>query len=120
MLIDRGAEEARSRLDAAGKSALAGLLEGALLADNAAACMAAAGLIEGGASERRMQDLALGWLRKLAYRGYQAEFKALSGRLSAAAAADGEGLSRLADGLVEIEALFSARMAESRRYAVRP
>lgn len=117
LLIDGGAEEARSRLDSAGKSGLAALLDGALLPDNAAACAAAAGLIEAGASERRLQDLALGWLRKLAHRGYEPEFRALAGRLGRAAASDPRGLSRLAEGLEEIGALLDARLADGRRYA---
>jgi adenine-specific DNA-methyltransferase len=119
LLVDRGADDARSRLDSSGKSALAELLEGTLLADNAAACAAAAGLIEAGASERRIQDLALGWLRKLAHRGYESEFRSLALRLKAVALSEGQGLPRLAEGLEEVEALFSARLS-GRRYALRP
>jgi adenine-specific DNA-methyltransferase len=117
LLVDRGGEEARSKLGSEGKAALAGLLEGALLADNASACAAAAGLIEAGASERRIQGLALGYLRKLAHRGYETEFRALAQRLQAVAGSGRPELSRLAEGLREIEALFSARLAGRRRYA---
>jgi hypothetical protein len=117
LLIDRGADEARSSLDSAGKSALAELLEGALVSDNAAACAAAAGLLEAGAVEARMQDLALGWLRKLAHRGYEAEFRSLARRLGAVAASEARRLPRLAEGLAAVEALFSARLAEGRRYS---
>jgi adenine-specific DNA-methyltransferase len=116
LLVDAGAEEARSALDSGGKTALAGLLEGALLEDNAEACAAAAGLIESGAAERRMLNLALGWLRKLAHPGYEAEFRTLAARLKAAA---GGTLPRMAEGIEGIEALFSARLAERRRYAPR-
>jgi adenine-specific DNA-methyltransferase len=118
LLIDRGAEDARALLDSKGKSALAELLEGALLPDNAAACAAAAGLLESGAFEARMQDLALGWLRKLAHRGYEADFRSLARRLKAVSSADGRGLPRLSEGIAGVEAQLDARLAAGRRYAV--
>ena len=117
LLVDKGADEARALPDVAGKAALAKLLEGAILGNNAASCAAAAGLIESGVVDRRMQNLALGWLRKLAHRGYEDEFRSLMRRLGAAAALDPKNLSRLAAGLDEMEALFSSRLTDSRRYA---
>jgi adenine-specific DNA-methyltransferase len=117
LLIEDGSGDAAASLDRDGKSALADLLEPALLADNAAACQAAALLIGSGSSDRRLQGLALGWLRKLAHRGYEKEFRALSSRLGTAARADPVRLSRLANGLAKTEALFERRMAGRRRYS---
>ncbi len=112
--------EAVARLGAEDKEALASLLEGVLLADNGAACSAAAGLLEAGDRDGRLQGLALGWLRKLAHRGYSAEFRALSARLRAIAssreAAAGGRLTRLSAGLDEVEAQFEARIAGGRRH----
>jgi adenine-specific DNA-methyltransferase len=98
------------------KESLAALLEPCILPDNAAACAAAAGLIEEGACDRRLQALALSWLRKLAYRGYEGEFRSLSARLAAAAAADPDRLGGMAESVGELAALFGARLAARRRY----
>jgi adenine-specific DNA-methyltransferase len=115
LVLEEGTEGALSRLGLEGKRALAALLESALLPDNAAACAAAADLIEGGARERRVQELALHWLRKLAHRRYAVEFRALSGRLREAVRHDEEGLHHLAKGLDIVTNLFEARIAASRR-----
>jgi adenine-specific DNA-methyltransferase len=117
LLLDEASCEAASTLDREGKEALAAILEPAILPDNAAACAAAALLIEAGSSDRRLQDLALGWLRKLAHRGYEDEFRGLSSRLRAVARRNSERLTRLADGVAEVEALFERRMAGRRRYS---
>jgi adenine-specific DNA-methyltransferase len=116
LVLKEGSGEACAELRPEEKEALAALLEPALLEDNAAACAAAAGLIEEGACETRLQTLALGWLRKLAHRCYEEDFHALSFRLRAAAASQGDRLARFTERISEVEALFGARLAESRRY----
>jgi adenine-specific DNA-methyltransferase len=116
LVLEEGAGEACAILSPEEKEALAASLEPALLEDNAAACAAATGIIEEGACESRLQALALGWLRKLAHRGYERDFRALSSRLSAAALSGGNRLSRLSERISEIEALFAARMEDRRRY----
>jgi adenine-specific DNA-methyltransferase len=116
LVIDEGADDARSLLDAEGKAALAGLLEPLLLPDNAAACEAAAGLIEGGALDRRLQELALVWLRKLAYRSYEQGYRRLSGRLKGLVVGRELELAYLAKELGKMDELFEARLAgRSRR-----
>ncbi|MGA2546904.1 MAG: DNA adenine methylase [Rectinemataceae bacterium] len=117
LLLEEGSVDAASKLEREGKEALAELLEPVLLPDNAAACSAAARLIEAGSFDRKLQDLALGWLRKLAHRGYEDKFRALSSRLDAVAGRNRGRLSRLADRLAEVEALFERRMAGRRRYS---
>jgi adenine-specific DNA-methyltransferase len=117
LLIVRGAEEAQERLDMGGKEALARLLEGCILGDNAAACRAAAGLIESGVLDRKLQDLAALWLRKLAYRGYEREFRELSAKLASLSAAHPAELGRLGSELATVEALFEARIAGHSRYS---
>jgi hypothetical protein len=104
-------------LDLQGREELAALLEQVLLKDNTAACEAAARLIEGGAFDRRIQDQALGWLRKLAHRGYEGEFRRLADRLRAAALASPGRLDRLLKGIGDTETLFDARIAGRRRHA---
>jgi adenine-specific DNA-methyltransferase len=116
LILEKSSGKACSGLGQEAKDALAALLESALLPDNAAACAAAAGLIEEGVPDRRLQDLALGWLRKLAHRGYEEEFRFLSARLGAAAEKDSSRLTPLAAGLGEVEAIFRARMSGRRRY----
>jgi adenine-specific DNA-methyltransferase len=116
LLITHGAEEAEERLDTGGKEALAQVLESCILGDNAAACRAATGLIESGILDRKLQELAVLWLRKLAYRGYEREFRELSARLTALAAAKPAELGRLGAELAKIEALFEARMFGRSRY----
>jgi len=116
LVLEEGAEEACACLSPEEKEALAARLEPALLGDNAAACAAAAGLMEGGACDTRLQALALGWLRKLAHRGYEGDFRALASRLRAAAASGGDRLVRFSERLSEVESLFGARMADRRRY----
>jgi adenine-specific DNA-methyltransferase len=117
LILEEPLDDAVSRLEREGKDALASVLEPALLPDNAAACAAAALLIEAGSSDRRLQDLALVWFRKLAHRGYESEFRGLSSRLRDAALKSGDRLARLADGVAEVEALFERRMAGRRRYS---
>jgi adenine-specific DNA-methyltransferase len=115
LVLEEDSEGSTSRLGLEGKRSLAALLEPALLPDNAAACAAAAALIEGGLRERRVQELALHWLRKLAHRRYADDFRSLSGRLREAARRDEKGLGRLAAGLDAVTNLFEARIAASRR-----
>ena len=116
LLLEEGCAEAAYRLDREGREELALLLEEAVLPDNACACAAACALIEGGVCDKRLQDLALAWLRKIAHRGYQAGFLSLSSRLAAAADARPGQLAFLARGLAEISRLFEARIAGRRRY----
>ena len=118
IVLEEGAGEAVSKLSLQGKKALADLLEPILLPDNAAACRAAIALLEGGLRERRIRDLSLHWLRKLAHRRYEADFRALAERLRPVLECEGEGSGRLARGLAEIEALFEARLAGSRRRSI--
>jgi adenine-specific DNA-methyltransferase len=116
LVLEGGSDGIRESLDVRGKKALAELLEGVQLPDNRAACAAALDLMEAGASDRRLQALALGWLRKLAHRRYEAAFRALASRFAALSASGRDGLSRMAAELADIEALFSMRMSELRRY----
>jgi hypothetical protein len=88
-----------------------------ILVDNAAACRAAASLLESGVEDRRLQDLALGYLRKLAYRGYEKTFRGLCKRLMLVSESKAPALDRLRRGLEEIEVLFEARMEGRSRYA---
>jgi adenine-specific DNA-methyltransferase len=118
IVLEEGAGEAVSKLSLQGKKALADLLEPTLLTDNTAACRAAIALLEDGLREKRIQDLALHWLRKLAHRRYEADFRALAARLQAVLEREGEGSARLARGLAEIETLFEARLAGSRRRSI--
>jgi hypothetical protein len=115
LVLEEGASELAAELSIGAKESLAGLLESALLPDNAAACAAAISLIEGGLRERRLQDLALHWLRKLAHRRYASDFRALAARIRAELERSAEGLGRIERGLAEIESLFEARLAGSRR-----
>jgi adenine-specific DNA-methyltransferase len=117
LVLEDGAADAAAKLDLRGKKTLIELLEPVTLADNAAACAAAARLIEGGECERRIQALALHWLRKLAHRRYEAIFRELDSTLRRASGIEGEKLRHLAAGLDEVEALFAARLAGSRRIA---
>jgi adenine-specific DNA-methyltransferase len=118
LVLEGGSGCAVEGLSIQGKKSLADLLEPALLPDNAAACKAAIELIEGGLCEKRMQDLALHWLRKLAHRRYEADFRALAARLHCVVDRDGGEYARLAMGLREVETLFEARLAGSRRRSV--
>jgi adenine-specific DNA-methyltransferase len=117
LLLVGGAEEAQERLDTGGKEALARLLEGCLLGDNAAACRAATGLIESGVLDRKLQDLAVLWLRKLAYRGYEREFRELSAKLASLSVAHTSEFGRLGSELATVKALFEARIAGHSRYS---
>lgn len=116
LLLEEGYADACADLGAEEAEALASVLEPLLLADNAAACAAAASLMEEGARETRLQALALGWIRKLAHRGYEPDFRVLTARLRAVADADRDRLTRFAESLGEVESLFAARTAERRRY----
>jgi adenine-specific DNA-methyltransferase len=120
LLLENGSVAAHMSLGAAGKIDLARLLESVLLPDNASACAAACALIEGGVRERRMQVLALGWLRKLAHHGYEADFRKLSARIGTIVATGRGNFPRLAEELSSITALFEKRLAEGRRYAAPP
>jgi|GEM_PF-335336 len=111
LVLEPGARASCAGLAPRDAAALAGLLGGALLPDNAAACAAAAKLIEGGAEDRRVQDLALSWLRKLAHRRYETSFRAMADRLGRAAASRPDSLRRLAVGVRETEELFARRIA---------
>ena len=117
LLIESGAYQVREALDRGGKEELSSLLEPLRLPDNVAACAAAADLMASGVRERRMQDLALAWLRKLAYRGYASEFRALSARLASIAGSDRLAFERLSAGLERIEEIFEARIAGGARFA---
>jgi hypothetical protein len=86
------------------------LLEGARAGDLAAACDAAARLVEGGAVDARLQSLAISWLRKLAHAKYAQSFRSCAERLAAAARSRPGELGRLAAGLAEIEDIFTARV----------
>jgi adenine-specific DNA-methyltransferase len=116
LLIEDGSREAAEGLDRSDKEALASLLETALLPDNAAACAAAASLLESGLGDRRLQELALRWLRKLAYKGYEGKFRELSGRLADLAKSRPDELRKLAEELERIKELFEARLAGRSRY----
>ncbi len=117
LLLEEDSIDIAMTLDRQGKEALSDLLEPVLLADNAAACAAVAGLIEAGAHDPKLQGLALGWLRKLAHRGYEESFRVLSLRLVAAAMGKPEKLAPLAEGVLEVTALFDRRMEGRRRYS---
>ena len=117
LLLEEGAGDIVMTMDRHGKDALSDLLEPMLLADNSAACAAVTRLIEAGAHDSKLQGLALGWLRKLAHRGYEDSFRALSLRLGAVALRHPEKLARLAEGVSEVVALFEKRMAGRRRYS---
>ncbi len=117
LIIESVACQAREVLDRDGKEELSSLLEPLLLRDNGAACAAAADLMAAGVRERRMQDLALAWLRKLAHRGYASEFRALAARLASIAASDVVAFERLSVGLERIEGIFEARIAGGARFA---
>jgi adenine-specific DNA-methyltransferase len=97
------------------KESVATFLEPCLLSDNAAACEAACRLIELGIAERRIQDLALFWLRKLAHRKHADRYRPLADRLAALVAAEPRALERLGRGLGELEAQFGRRLASPRR-----
>lgn len=116
LLLDEGGRDLAYRLPRAAREELASLLEGALLEDNAAACAAACLLIEAGASEPRIQGLALAWLRKIAHRAYEADFLALLSRLEALALSRPEELARLGRGLADVGSLFETRLAARRRH----
>ncbi len=94
---------------------LSDLLEPALALDNGEACDACALLLESGARDRRIQNLSLGWLRKLAHRKYADRFRELSERLGRCAEAAPAELSRLRTGLTELGSLYAARMAGQSR-----
>ncbi len=109
--------EPRSRGEAASigpddAADLAALLRPAALPDYEAACGAASALLESGANDRRLQELALSWLRKLAHRRYEAAFRHAAARLGAAAAAG--PLDALSAGLREVEGIFDRRLEGGR------
>ncbi|HUW41309.1 MAG TPA: DNA adenine methylase [Rectinemataceae bacterium] len=94
---------------------LADRLEPALARDNGEACEACALLLESGARDRRIQDLSLGWLRKLAHRKYSERFRELGDRFARCADAAPAELSRLRAGLAELRSLYEARTAGQSR-----
>ena len=115
-LLAFGPEAARAcaSLASEDKEALAALIEPGILSDNGKACEACIDLIESGCGERRLQDLALRRLRKIAHRKYGPSFEAAAARL--AAAAEAGGLSRLSGQVAALVAVYEARRAgESRR-----
>lgn len=116
LLLEDGHVDVCAGLAVEEAEALASLLEPLLLPDNAAACAAAAGLMEEGAREVKLQDLALAWLRKLAHRGYERDFHVLATRLRTVAVSDRDRLTRFSERLEDVESLFTARMAEGRRF----
>lgn len=102
-------------LEADEMRALADRLEPAMARDNADACEFCAMLIESGVRDRRIQDLALVWLRKLAHRKYAGQFRELSARLALSTEKALGELGRLREGLAELQRLFAARMAGQSR-----
>jgi adenine-specific DNA-methyltransferase len=110
LVLETASKRACADLAPGDAESLARLLGEALATDHAAACAAAASAIEAGAEERRAQDLALSWLRKLAHRRYETQFGAAAARLAAVASARPEALQRLASGVRDIEELFARRL----------
>jgi adenine-specific DNA-methyltransferase len=115
LLIEEDGLSLLASLDVDEMNALADRLEPAMARDNADACEFCARLIEGGARERRIQDLALAWLRKLAHRKYAERFRELCSRLALSAEKEPGKMERLRAGLVELQRLFAARMAGQSR-----
>jgi len=115
LVFEEEARSAPSTLDLEGKRTLTRLLAPLALPDNEASCRAAAELLEEGVGDRRLQALALYWLRKLAHPRYEDEFLSLSARLRILAASDEARLSALAAGIGAIQTLFETRIANSKR-----
>jgi len=107
--FEEGAAEACAALGADSKNALCDMLEPAALRDNGRACEACIDLLESGCRERRLQDLALTRLRKIAHRKYGADFEALAERLARAARKG--GIERLVMGVEALRELYGTRTA---------
>lgn len=94
---------------------LADLLMPARLEGNASACAAAVELLEKGiALDRRLQRLALHWLRKIAHRRYEHEYRALAERLSRVAETRPRDFERMLYDLKQIHEIFARRLAGRR------
>ncbi|HTX72468.1 MAG TPA: hypothetical protein VMC79_06545, partial [Rectinemataceae bacterium] len=109
LLLEPEAAALTSCLTSAEKLQLARRLEPALVDDNGTACELCAGLIEEGASDSRIQRLALAWLRKLAHKKYEIRFLPLMERLQRAAETRPGELHALRLGVAELHRLFRAR-----------
>ncbi len=91
---------------------LAELLMPARLEGNASACAAAVSLLEHGiAIDRRLQRLALHWLRKIAHRRYEHEYRVLAERLSRVAETRPRDFERMLYDLKRIHEIFARRLA---------
>jgi len=111
LVLESSSRRALAALGPEDAASIASLLREAALPDYGAACEAAAGLLEDGVFDRRLQDLALTWLRKLAHRRYESEFRRIASRLARIASSSPGRLSAMPARLGEIEELFAIRLA---------
>jgi adenine-specific DNA-methyltransferase len=112
LVLEDDARRKCKQLSADDAERLDDLLRPALLNDNVSACAAAVKLLESSvAFDRRLQRLALHWLRKIAHPKYEEAYRLLAERLLHVAGTRQQDFGRLASDLERIQLVFERRIS---------